>query len=63
MTCNHDVFFVFFLFNLLYLQNALTFLSVFFVLLSELEVNNGHFLGAMGYDGFFTQEPLASMVF
>ena len=30
---------------------------------SALEVNNGHFLGAMGYDGFFLREPLASMVF
>ena len=30
---------------------------------SRIEVNNGHFLGAMGYNGFFLREPLASMVF
>ena len=29
----------------------------------DIEVKNGHFLGTMGYDGFFPQEPLASMVF
>ena len=33
------------------------------LLVSKIEVNNGHFLGAMGYDGFFQREPLASMVF
>ena len=36
---------------------------IFYVPLEGLEVNNGHFLGAMGYDGFFPREPLASMVF
>ena len=29
----------------------------------HLEVSNGHFLGAMGWDGFFPQEPLTSMDF
>ena len=31
--------------------------------LPQVEVNNGHFLGAMGYNVFFPREPLASMVF
>ena len=33
------------------------------LLVSKIEVNNGHFLVAMGYNGFFLREPLASMVF
>ena len=30
---------------------------------THLEVNNGDFLGAMGWNGFYLREPLASMVF
>ena len=50
-------------FQPLYIKQNINYLIMWKLSISEIELINGQFWGAMGWDGFFPREPLASMDF